>query len=194
MKLPSAALPFSFATICRSSLICDYKAQAVIFRTRAVVSSADSSNSWQLMSGSGSSSTAAAKDAKEECAWCKFMKGGPCRAVFEVSFCSWPAGMPCTTARSHTCHASNVAFGARTESRPCSVTCGAPCLQLFCKLLSTRSFHQLVWTFGVACLQTWQSCVDSVADGPEGAADEETRKQAVEKCSAVVSSLKRLLI
>lgn len=46
----------------------------------------------------------------------------------------------------------------------------------------------------IACLQTWQSCVDSVADGPEGAADEETRKQAVEKCSAVVSSLKRLLI
>jgi hypothetical protein len=36
-----------------------------------------------------SSSTAAAKDAgKEECAWCKFMKGGPCRTVFEVSMCN----------------------------------------------------------------------------------------------------------
>ncbi|WIA09771.1 hypothetical protein OEZ85_009149 [Tetradesmus obliquus] len=76
------------------------------------------------MSGSGSSSTAAAKDAKEECAWCKFMKGGPCRAVFE----------------------------------------------------------------------TWQSCVDSVADGPEGAADEETRKQAVEKCSAVTAPLFECLV
>jgi hypothetical protein len=40
-------------------------------------------------------------------------------------------------------------------------------------------------------MQTWQSCVDSVADGPEGAADEETRKQAVEKCSAVVSASKQ---
>jgi hypothetical protein len=42
-------------------------------------------------------------------------------------------------------------------------------------------------------MQTWQSCVDSVADGPEGAADEETRKQAVEKCSAMVSVLKLLV-
>ncbi|KAF6251941.1 hypothetical protein COO60DRAFT_1556042, partial [Scenedesmus sp. NREL 46B-D3] len=76
------------------------------------------------MTGSSSSSTAAKDAGKEECTWCKFMKGGPCRAVFE----------------------------------------------------------------------TWQSCVDSVADGPEGAADAETRKQAVEKCSGVTAPLFECLV
>eukprot|EP00882_Tetradesmus_deserticola_P028476 GHRQ01031725.1.p1 GENE.GHRQ01031725.1~~GHRQ01031725.1.p1 ORF type:complete len:138 (+),score=46.63 GHRQ01031725.1:50-463(+) len=75
-------------------------------------------------SSSNSSGTTAAKDPGKECTWCKFMKGGPCRAVFEV----------------------------------------------------------------------WQSCVDSVADGPEGAADADARQQAVEKCSAVTAPLFECLV
>jgi len=35
-------------------------------------------------------------------------------------------------------------------------------------------------------MQTWQACVDGVMDGPDGVADDETRKVAVEKCAGVV--------
>eukprot|EP00878_Enallax_costatus_P006439 GHUV01006751.1.p1 GENE.GHUV01006751.1~~GHUV01006751.1.p1 ORF type:complete len:148 (+),score=72.35 GHUV01006751.1:543-986(+) len=64
------------------------------------------------------------KPDSEECAWCKFMKGGPCKAAFEV----------------------------------------------------------------------WQSCIDSVMESPEEAADEESRQAAVVKCAGVTAPLFECLV
>jgi hypothetical protein len=38
------------------------------------------SPSWTMQPEAASSS----EQPQEECSWCKFMKGGPCKAVFEV--------------------------------------------------------------------------------------------------------------
>lgn len=96
---------------------------------------------------------------EEECGWCKFMKAGPCRKVFEVR--------ETLTVR---VTASTHAARCESDSHPYQVRHGV------CALSAAA---------GVGGRQSWQACVDSVKD----LIDNSSGNTAVaEHCAAVVSA------